>query len=68
MNNNFDKISKKTLDAARKGDTDAVMQSLSDSDRQKVREVLSDKDKLNKVLKSDVAKKLMKILGGNKNG
>ena len=68
MNNNFDKINKKTIDAARKGDTDAVMQSLSETDRQKVQEVLADKDKLNKILKSDAAQKLMKILGGNKNG
>ena len=66
--NNFDKINKKTLDAARKGDTDAVMQSLNDTDRKKIEEVLADKDKLNKILKSDAAQKLMKILGGNKNG
>lgn len=68
MNNNFDKIDKKTLDAARRGDTDSVMSSLNESDRQKVKEILADKDKLNKILKSDAAQKLMKILGGNKNG
>lgn len=68
MNNNFDKIDKKTIDAARKGDTDAVMKSLNDSDRKKIEEMLADKDKLNKLLKSDAAQKLMKILGGNKNG
>ncbi len=68
MNNNFDKIDKKTLDAARRGDTDSVMSSLNEADRQKVREVLADKEKLNKILKSDAAQKLMKILGGNKNG
>lgn len=64
MNNNFGKINKKTIDAARRGDTEAVMSNLSDSDRQKVNEVLSDKEKLKEILSSDAAKNLMKILGG----
>ena len=68
MNNNFDKIDKKTIDAARRGDTDAVMQGLSDNDRKKVQEVLTDKDRLKQILSSDAAQQLMKILGGKQNG
>lgn len=68
MNNNFDKIDKKTLEAARRGDTDAVMSGLSDADRKKVNEVLADKDKLKQILSSDAAQQLMKILGGKQNG
>ena len=68
MNNNFDKIDKKTLEAARRGDTDAVMSGLSTADRQKVNEVLADKDRLKQILSSDAAQQLMKILGGTQNG
>ena len=68
MNNNFDKIDKKTLEAARRGDTDAVMSGLSTADRQKVNEVLADKDRLKQILSSDAAQQLMKILGGKQNG
>ena len=68
MNNNFDQIDKKTLDAARRGDTNAVLGNLNDSDRKKIEEVLADKDKLKEILSSDAAKNLMKILGGKQNG
>lgn len=68
MNNDLGRIDKNTIDAARRGDTDAVMSNLSDSDRKKVNEVLADKDKLKQILSSDAAQQLMKILGGNKNG
>ena len=68
MNNNFDKIDQTTIDAARRGDTDALMSNLSNADRQKVQEVLKDKDKLKEILSSDAAKNLMKILGGKQNG
>ena len=68
MNNDFGKIDKKTIDAARRGDKDAVLQNLKEDDRKKIEEVLADKDKLNKILSSDAAQKLMKILGGKKNG
>ena len=67
MNNNFDKIDKATLDAAKRGDTEAVMSSLSDADRRKVEETLADKEKLRQILSSDTAQKLIKILGGVKN-
>ena len=68
MNNDFGKIDNNTIDAARRGDTDAVMSNLSDADRKKVNEVLADKDKLKQILNSDAAKQLMKILGGKQNG
>lgn len=68
MNNDFSKINKTTIDAARRGDTNAVMQGLSDADRQKVKDVLADKDKLQQILSSEAAQKLMKILGGKQNG
>ncbi len=68
MNNNFDKIDKNTIEAARRGDTDSIMSSLNESDCKKVKEVLADKEKLNQILNSDAAKKLMKILGGKNNG
>lgn len=68
MNNDFSKIDKNTINAARRGDTDALMSNLSETDRQKVNEVLADKDKLKQILSSDAAKNLIKILGGKQNG
>lgn len=72
MDNNFrknlNKIDKKTLEAAQRGDTNAVLQGLNDADRQKVQEVLADEDKLKKLLSSDAAQKLMKLFGGKGNG
>lgn len=68
MNNNFDKINKETIDAARRGDTNAVLSSLNETDRKKIEEVLSDQNKLKQILSSDAAQKLIKYLGGNKNG
>ena len=68
MNNDFGKIDKKTLDAARRGDKDAFLQNLKEDDRKKIEEVLADKEKLNKILNSDAAQKLMKFLGGKTNG
>ena len=72
MNNDIGKkiknIGKNTIEAAKRGDKDAVLQSLNESDRKKIEETLSDKEKLKKILNSDAAKNLMKILDGNKNG
>ena len=68
MNNDFGKIDKNTIDAARRGDTNAVMSALNKNDRKKVEEVLADKEKLNQILNSDAAKKLMNFLGGKNNG
>ena len=68
MNSDFSKIGKDTLDAARRGDTNAVLQNLNETDRKRIEEVLSDKDKLKQILSSDMAQNLMKILGGKQNG
>lgn len=68
MNNDFSKIGKDTIEAARRGDTKAVMSNLSDSERKKVNEILANKDKLKEILNSDAAKQVMKILGGKQNG
>lgn len=68
MDSNFDKIDKNTIDAAQRGDTKAILQNLNDKDRQKIEAVLADKEKLNKILSSDTAQRLMKILGGKQNG
>lgn len=65
--NNFN-IDKNTLNAARRGDKDALLNNLSDADRKKLEETLADKQKLKQVLSSDAAQKLMKILGGKQNG
>ena len=66
MNNNWDKLDKATLDAAKKGDANAVLQNLNASDRKKIEEVLADQNKLKQILNSDTAKQLFKILGGDK--
>ena len=39
-----------------------------ETDRKKINEVLADKEKLQQILNSDAAQKLMKILGGKQNG
>lgn len=63
------KLSKNTIEAAKKGDTNAVMQSLNEADRKKMKEILSDNEKIKNILNSDAAKNIMKILGGDsKNG
>lgn len=66
MNNNFNNIDKSTLDAARRGDTNAILKNLNEEDKKKIEEVLADRDKLKQILNSDTAKQLFKILGGDK--
>ena len=66
MSNNFNNIDKNTIEAAKRGDTDAVLKNLNTNDRKKIEEVLADKTKLQQILTSDAARKLMKILGGDK--
>ncbi len=68
MDKNFNNIDKKIIDAARRGDKDAVLSNLSNDDRKKINGILADKKRLEEVLKSDAAQKIMKILGGNNNG
>ena len=59
-------LSKNTIEAAKKGDTNAVMQSLNEADRKKMKEILSNNEKIKNILNSDAAKNIMKILGGDK--
>jgi len=66
MNNNFNNIDKSTLDAARRGDTNAILKNLNEEDKKKIEEVLADRDKLKHILNSDTAKQLFKIFGGDK--
>lgn len=66
MNNNWNNIDKSTLDAARRGDTDAVLKNLNTEDKKKIEEVLADQNKLKQILNSDTAKQLFKIFGGDK--
>lgn len=68
MNNNFNKINKSTIEAARRGDADALMSNLSESEKRQLQETLNDKNKLKSILSSDAARELIKILGGTKNG
>lgn len=66
MNNNFNNIDKSTIDAARRGDKEAVLKNLSTDDRQKLEHILSDKNKLQQILNSDTARQLIKFLNGDK--
>ena len=66
MNNNFN-INKDILSAAKSGKTDKLINSLSNEDKQKLNEILNDKNALNEILKSPQAAAIMKALGG-KNG
>ncbi len=68
MNNYFNKIDKKILDAAKQGDTNKILQNLNSDDRKKIEATLADREKLNQILNSEAAQNLLKILGGNHNG
>ncbi len=55
--------------AAKNGDTSKLVNSLSQEDKQKLNEILSDKDSLNQILKSPQAIALMKMFKrGGKDG
>lgn len=68
LNKKIKSIDKSTLEAAKRGDTNTVLKKLNESDRKKLEELLSDKEKLNSLLNSSAAKKLKKILEGNQDG
>lgn len=68
MHNKYNNIDNDTLNAAKRGDTSALMSNLSDDERKKVQEALGDKDKLKSILSSDIAQQLIKLLGGKDNG
>lgn len=55
--------------AAQSGNTDAILNSLSQSDKEKLNSVLKDKEALEKLLKSPQAAAIMKMFSkGNRNG
>ncbi len=61
-------LNKKDLEnAAKTGDTQKLINSLSDDDKQKLLKVMSDKQAMNNILKSPEAQALLKLFGG-KNG
>ena len=66
LQNNIN-LSQETLNAAKKGNKEALLNSLSKEDKEKLNEVLNDKQKLESILKSPMASALLKALGG-KNG
>ncbi len=63
------KLDRQTLEkAAKNGDASSLVKNLSQDDKQKLDEILSDKEKLSEVLKSPQAQMLLKLFGGGKNG
>ena len=63
------KLDKKAVEAAKSGDTSALMNNLSPEDKQKLNQILSDKNALSELLKSPEALAIMKMLKrGGKNG
>lgn len=61
-------LNKKDLEnAAKTGNTDQLINSLSDDDKQKLLKIMSDKEAMNEILKSPQAQALLKLFGG-KNG
>lgn len=62
-------IDPKALEAAKKGDKNSLINSLSEEEKAKLNAVLNDKQALAEALKSPIAKMLMKkFLGGGNNG
>lgn len=62
------KIDKKAVENAIKtGNTDSLINSLSAEDKQKLLNIMSDKEAMNNILKSPKAQALLKLFGG-KNG
>jgi hypothetical protein len=66
-NSNIDK--KALSEAAKSGNTEKLINSLSPEDKQKLNSILSDKNAIAEVLKSPQAAAILKMLsGGGKNG
>ena len=64
------KLDRDTINkAARSGNTDALLNALSEDDRKKLNDILSNKNALAELLKSPQAAAILKSLyGGKKNG
>ncbi len=61
------KIDQKAINDAKNGNTDKLLSSLSNEDKQKLLKVMSDQNAMNEILKSPQAQAIMKLFGG-KNG
>ena len=69
LKNSGGALSREALEKAQKtGDASSLIDSLSSKDKQKLNQLLSDKNELEKVLKSPQAQMLLKLLSGGKNG
>ncbi|MCQ2451487.1 MAG: hypothetical protein MJ080_05895 [Clostridia bacterium] len=64
IKNTNGKIKKSDIENAKKGDINALLGTLSNEDAQKVKSILSSKEKTKEFLSSDAAQKLLKMLGG----
>ncbi len=65
---NSGKIDKKAVEnAVKTGNTDSLVNSLSNEDKQKLLNIMSDKQAMSDILKSPQAQALLKLFGG-KNG
>lgn len=63
------KINRADLEnAVKSGNTAPLVNNLSDSDKQKLNDILNNKDELERLLKSPQARLILKMLGGEKNG
>jgi len=68
LNSSGGKIDRNTLEKATKsGDASSLVNSLSNEDKEKLNNILKDKEQLQQVLKSPQAQMLLKLFGG-KNG
>lgn len=68
INKSGGKLNRETLEnAAKTHNTNELVKKLSAEDKQKLESILSDKEKLKKVLESPEAKMIWKLFGG-KNG
>lgn len=52
----------KMIESAKKGDTDNLLKSLSESDAKRFKEIINDKEATAKLLSSSQAKKIMEML------
>ena len=69
IKNSGGKIQRDDLENLKKsGDASALINNLSDQDKQKLNRILSDKSELEKVLQSPQAQMLLKLFKGDKNG
>lgn len=68
MNNgNNPKFDSKTIEAAKNGNTEALINNLSKEDKEKLNSILNDKQAIENILKSPQAAAILKAFGG-KNG